>query len=154
MKIGELAQHAHTPVETIRYYEQAGLLPAAPRSPGNYRIYDAAHAERLTFIRHCRALDMTLDEIRVLLRFKDTPQADCSEVNALLDAHIGHVAARIHELQQLSVQLRTLREQCLVAKDAAHCGILQELTQAPAFGDLASVADAGHVHGAHAGPRR
>lgn len=150
MKIGELAQHAHTPVETIRYYEQVGLLPAAPRSPGNYRIYSSVHAQRLSFIRHCRALDMTLDEIRVLLRFKDTPQADCGEVNALLDAHIGHVASRIQELQLLEAQLRALREQCLVARDAAHCGILQELTQAPAPGAPANTGHgAAHVHGAH-----
>ncbi len=66
MKIGELATLARTPVETIRYYEREGLLPAAPRSDGNYRIYGREHAERLAFIRHCRTLDMTLDEIRVL----------------------------------------------------------------------------------------
>ena len=52
-------------------------------------------------MRHCRSLDLTLDEIRVLLRFKDEPQAECGEVNALLDEHIGHVATRIRELRQL-----------------------------------------------------
>jgi len=98
MKIGELALAAQTQVETIRYYEREGLLPQAPRSEGNYRIYGPEHVERLAFVRHCRSLDMTLDEIRVLLRFKDEPQAECGEVNALLDEHIGHVATRIREL--------------------------------------------------------
>ena len=71
MKIGELATATQTPVDTIRYYEREGLLPAAPRSSGNYRLYRTEHVERLGFIRHCRSLDMTLREIRVLLRFKD-----------------------------------------------------------------------------------
>ena len=61
MKIGELARAAQTPVETIRYYEREGLLPAPPRSAGNYRLYGDTHRQRLAFIRHCRGLDMTLD---------------------------------------------------------------------------------------------
>ena len=71
MKIGELARLAQTPVETIRYYERESLLPKVRRSLGNYRVYEAADAARLLFIRHCRRLDMTLDEIRLLLRFRD-----------------------------------------------------------------------------------
>lgn len=131
MKIGELASATQTPAETIRYYEREGLLPLAPRTLGNYRIYGAEHAERLGFIRHCRSLDMTLNEIRALLRFKDAPGADCGDVNALLDEHIGYVAVRISELRQLEVQLRQLREQCAGGRDSAHCGILAELAQAP-----------------------
>jgi Cd(II)/Pb(II)-responsive transcriptional regulator len=147
MKIGELATLTHTPVETIRYYEREGLLPQAARTGGNYRIYNEAQATRLSFIRHCRGLDMTLDEIRTLLRFKDAPTRNCGDVNALLDAHIGHVAARIRELRLLEKQLKSLREQCHEAQDAAHCGILNELT------DIASRPgrpNAGHVHGTHA----
>jgi Cd(II)/Pb(II)-responsive transcriptional regulator len=130
MKIGELASATQTPVETIRYYEREGLLPAAPRSDGNYRIHGPEHVERLAFIRHCRALDMTLDEIRVLLGVKDAAGEDCGDVNALLDAHIGHVAARIRGLRQLERQLKALREQCTGVHDAAHCGILTGLAQA------------------------
>jgi len=60
MKIGELAKATHTQVETIRYYEREGLLPETPRTEGNYRVYGSEHVERLSFIRHCRGLDMTL----------------------------------------------------------------------------------------------
>ena len=147
MKISEAAAASGCHLETIRYYEREGLLPQAARTGGNYRIYNEAQATRLSFIRHCRGLDMTLDEIRTLLRFKDAPTRNCGDVNALLDAHIGHVAARIRELRQLEKQLKNLREQCHEAQDAAHCGILNELT------DLASRpghAHAGHVHGTHA----
>ena len=112
MKIGELASGTGTPVETIRYYEREGLLPAAARTEGNYRVYGQEHAQRLLFVRRCRSLDMTLQEIRALLTFKDAPEDNCAEVNALLDAHIGHVAQRIRELRQLEKQLKLLRAQC------------------------------------------
>jgi Cd(II)/Pb(II)-responsive transcriptional regulator len=152
MKIGELAQAAQTQVETIRYYEREGLLPRAPRSPGNYRIYGPAHVERLAFVRHCRSLDMTLDEIRMLLRFKDAPQADCGEVNALLDEHIGHVAARIRELRHLQRHLKALRAQCTAVRETARCRILHELTLGlPAAGARPAPA---HLSGVHARNRQ
>jgi Cd(II)/Pb(II)-responsive transcriptional regulator len=148
MKIGELASLTNTQVETIRYYEREGLLAEPARSEGNYRIYGNEHAERLSFVRHCRGLDMTLDEIRVLLRFKDAPSDNCREVNELLDQHIVHVAKRIRELRQLEKQLKALRETCLGGQDAQHCGILNELTEI-AKGPAVSQGREGHVHGAH-----
>ena len=145
MKIGELARLAGTNVETIRYYERDGLLPVPARSEGNYRIYRETHVQRLSFIRRCRSLDMTLDEIRVLLHFKESPQENCAEVNRLLDRHIGHVAQRMQELQELEMQLKDLRERCSEARDAAHCGILDGLSQAIMPGEK----PASHVQGTH-----
>ena len=150
MRIGELAQVSGTPIETIRFYEREGLLPAAARTEGNYRIYTPQHADRLGFIRQCRSLDMTLDEVRVLLRFKDQPLADCGEVNSLLDEHIGHIATRIRELRALERQLKDLRAQCRQASDTAHCGILTGLAQA-AEPPPARAHD-NHVHGTHGRP--
>ena len=147
MKIGELAVAARTPIETIRYYEREGLLPPAPRSHGNYRLYGPDQVERLAFVRHCRSLDMTLDEIRVLLRFKDDPRAECGEVNALLDEHIVHVATRVRELRHLEKQLRALRDQCASVRDAEHCGILNELSQVSSSTSARSAS--AHVSGAH-----
>ena len=134
MRIGELAQASGTPIETIRFYEREGLLPAAARTEGNYRIYTPQHADRLGFIRQCRSLDMTLDEVRVLLRFKDQPLADCGEVNSLLDEHIGHVAERIKALRALetiAVEAHVLRpavgprggEEPLLALGELECGM-------------------------------
>jgi Cd(II)/Pb(II)-responsive transcriptional regulator len=131
MKIGDLARRTDCLAETIRYYEREGLLPAPARSEGNYRLYGAPHVERLTFIRHCRSLDMTLDEIRSLLHFKDAPDENCGEVNALLDKHIGHVADRIAELRALETQLVELRARCGTAHAARDCRILQELGSTP-----------------------
>ena len=150
MKIGELARLAGTNVETIRYYERDGLLPVPARSEGNYRIYGETHAQRLFFIRRCRGLDMTLDEIRVLLHFKESPQENCADVNRLLDLHIGHVAQRMQELQELERQLKDLRERCGEARDAAHCGILDGLSQAfVPGGKTASHVQGTHRHGAN-----
>ena len=149
MKIGELAKVTNTQVETIRYYEREGLLAAPARSEGNFRIYGDEHAQRLSFIRHCRSLDMALDEIRKLLRFKEAPAQNCGEVNQLLDMHIGHVAARIKELRALEKQLKCLRERCQTSQDAAHCGILSGLSQ-PVTDGLSRTTH--HVSGAHTGP--
>jgi Cd(II)/Pb(II)-responsive transcriptional regulator len=154
MRIGELARATGTHVETIRYYEREGLLPAPARSEGNYRMYDDSHVDRLLFIRHCRQLDMTLDEIRVLLRFKDAPEAHCGEVDAVLEQHIAHVGARIAELQALQSHLLELRAQCQHAQGAsADCGILQELSNSSRRA-LARTddGDAGHVPGTHGRP--
>lgn len=155
MKIGQLASATGTPVETIRYYERAGLLPAPARTDANYRVYGPPHVERLVFIRHCRALDMSLDEVRVLLRLRDTPQADCGDVNALLDAHVAHVGARIRALRQLERQLRALRAQCGEVRDAAACGILGALAagaseRPPVASGPSARSVAGHVGGTHA----
>ncbi len=147
MRIGDLANSSGTPVATIRFYEREGLLPAPQRSDGNYRIYTPQQAERLAFIVQCRALDMTLDEVRVLLRFKDAPQADCAEVNAMLDEHIGHVAFRVRELRALERELRQLRARCGASQPARDCGILAGLKQAA--GTSIPTPTRRHVRGAH-----
>ncbi|WP_316685067.1 Cd(II)/Pb(II)-responsive transcriptional regulator [Undibacterium sp. Jales W-56] len=130
LKIGELAKRTGCLVETVRYYEKEQLLPQPGRSDGNFRLYNETHVERLQFIRNCRSLDMTLDEIRHLLKFKDLPNENCAQVNALLDEHIQHVAARIAELSSLQTQLHELRSLCQTAQASADCGILQNLASA------------------------
>ena len=149
MKISDLAKAAHTQTETIRFYERKGLLPEAARTGANYRLYDASHVQRLAFIRHCRSLDMTLGEIATLLRFKDAPGDDCTGVNVLLDAHVGHVAQRIKELKALQKELRALRLQCATSQQAAHCGILSGLDAAALLGRPAGAQAPGHIHGSH-----
>lgn len=167
MKTGELAALAGTLVETIRFYEREGLLPAPARSASNYRVYDEGHVERLAFIRRCRSLDMTLDEIRVLLEVKAAPEQSCQAVNTVLDEHIGHVGQRITELLALQQQLRALRAACPDERDAGHCGILAGLSgdgalspslHAPAASSasmpLGASAQAGHGRGHVPGTHR
>lgn len=150
LKIGELARRSHCPPETIRYYEREGLLPVPDRSAGNYRLYGRAHLERLSFIRHCRSLDMALDEIRQLLRLRDRSVDNCEAAHALLDEHIAHVAARIEELQQLEKQLRGLRRQCERVRAARDCGILDGLGQG-SLQNATGKNSAAHIRGSHRG---
>lgn len=151
MKIGELAAAAATQIETIRFYEREGLIPSTERSAGNYRVYGDSHVQRLVFIRRCRSLDMGLDEIRALLSFVDQPEADCGAVDRVLDDHIGHVAARISELQALEGELRDLRAKCVAVRAGQACGILTQLGQASSDEPTARPASAIHLHvgGAH-----
>ena len=114
-------------METIRFYEREGLLPAPHRSDSNYRVYGDAHVERLSFIRHCRALGMALAEIRTLMALREHPQRSCAGVDQLLDAHIDQLATRIAELSALESQLRQLRKACGAVSNTAACGILDEL---------------------------
>lgn len=147
MKIGALAEATGTPVQTIRYYEREGLLPPPARTANNYRTYLPAHAERLTFIRQCRNLDMTLDEVRALIRLRESPSKDCGDVNALLDQHICHVAERIRELRALENDLKALRARCMQPDVLDQCGILKELEQ----GQPTPLGRrrGRHIHGAH-----
>ncbi|WP_312205774.1 Cd(II)/Pb(II)-responsive transcriptional regulator [Pseudomonas kuykendallii] len=149
MKIGELAKLADCLVETVRYYEREGLLPAPARSEGNYRVYGQTHVDRLVFIRNCRTLDMTLEEIRQLLALRDRPEDSCVEVNALVDEHIRHVDARIKSLLALQKQLTDLRHQCAKSQAAAACGILQQLNTTGGVAPLSdepSHVGKSHVH--------
>jgi Cd(II)/Pb(II)-responsive transcriptional regulator len=149
MKIGELAKATGTQVETIRYYEREGLLPAAARTDGNYRVYEQAHAQRLAFIRHCRCLDMTLDEIRALIEYKDAPESSCANVDELLDEHIGHVVSRIEQLGQLEKELRELRGRCSTGRTISNCGILGRLEDAARAPAPALPDSKGHAARAH-----
>lgn len=137
MRIGILAQRTGIDPETIRYYERMGLLPGPARQANGYRAYGMAHLERLAFIRHCRALDMPLADIRKLLGFLDDPQDDCQEINRLIDIHLAHVQARLQSLQALTRQLGQLRGRCRAQHATAECGILHEL-MAAAQGKAAS----------------
>jgi Cd(II)/Pb(II)-responsive transcriptional regulator len=127
LKIGELAQVAHCTVETVRYYEKEGLLPAPARTPGNFRLYGPEHVERLRFIRNCRVLDMSHDEIHALQALADQPAGGCGAINDVFDQHIAHVDERIRELAQLKQQLAALRERCQSEQAVDACGILQGL---------------------------
>lgn len=128
MKIGELAQRTQSSAETIRYYEKIGLLPEAQRLDNNYRHYTNAHLKRLRFIRNCRSLDMTHEEIRQLLNFIDQPEQDCGPVTNLINEHLEHVDLRINELIRLREQLHQLRSACAQADYAHACGILELLS--------------------------
>lgn len=130
MKIGELSQATGVDVETIRYYEKTGLLPAPARLANGYRAYGTSHLERLAFVRHCRALDLPLAEVQRLLNFVDQPGGDCGDIDLLIDGQLARVRARLTSLQALERQLSALRARCDSRHEVHACGILEELVSA------------------------
>jgi len=124
--IGELAGATGTKVETIRYYESIGLLPAAGRSAGNYRIYARTHLERLSFIRRGRDLGFSLDEVRELLQLSDERTRSCAEVDRIAREHLSEVERKLTDLTALRRELRQLIDQCGHGT-IAECRIIEAL---------------------------
>lgn len=130
MRIGQLSEATGVDVETIRYYEKIGLLAKPERGDNGYRQYDDASLQKLAFIRHCRALDIPLADIKQLLAFAEHPELDCGGVDRLIALQLARVQARLKSLAVLERQLIALHGQCNVGSTVENCGILNELVAA------------------------
>lgn len=126
MNIGELARTAETNAETIRYYERIGLLPAPPRTTGNYRDYSAAHVSRLSFTRRARDLGFSIEQIRALLGLSDEKNRSCEAVDAIAREHLADVERKLADLTALRRELKSLIGQCRHGT-VAECRILEAL---------------------------
>ena len=129
MKIGELASRAGCDAQTVRYYEREGLLAAPTREASGYRRYGDQHLARVDFIRHCRALDIPLADVRQLLELSAHPDQSCAQVDGLIDSKIAQVTRRIAALQALRQQLVSLRRSC-DGDPTSPCAILQSFMSA------------------------
>jgi len=127
LTIGELARATETKVETIRYYERIGLLPAPVRTEANYRSYAPEHLGRLSFIRRSRALGFSLDQIKALLGLADQRDRACGEVDAIARQHLSDVERKIADLRALQRELRAMVDQCRHGT-VAECRILEALS--------------------------
>ena len=110
MRIGELAERTGTTTKTLRFYEQAGLLPAPQRTAAGYRDYDEAVVGRLSFVRAAQAAGLTLAEIRGVIAVRDLSGPPCEHLTALLDMHATELEQRIGELIVLQEEVERLRE--------------------------------------------
>lgn len=126
MKIGELSKATGTNIETIRYYERIGLLPAPLRSSGNYRTYAEAHRARLAFVRHSRELGFTIEQIRSLLDLADHPERDCAEADRIASRHLAEVETKLARLAALREELSRLVGRCRGGL-AAECRVIEAL---------------------------
>lgn len=126
MPIGVLAERTGCKVQTIRWYEQTGVLPPALRSAGNQRRYGAQHLKRLAFIRHARELGFPLEQIRELLALADHPERACAEAHAIASAHRAAVRSRIDRLTALERELERMTDACDSGR-AADCRIIEVL---------------------------
>jgi len=126
LRIGEAAEHSGVSAANIRFYEKQGLLPAAQRQDNAYRSYSSADVHRLRFIRMCRAMGMSLHEVRTLLDLNwDNPQ-DCRAATATVADHLGHVRQRLAELQLLEQELAALHQRCN-GDGSARCALISAL---------------------------
>lgn len=131
MRIGELSRATGVDIETIRFYEKTGLLPPPAREANGYRDYGHPQLERLAFIRHCRALDMSLADVGLLLAaLNEGAPERLAAVDGLVDAQLAKVRARLASMRALEKQLAALKARC--DSDHAHhgCGVLTELVAA------------------------
>ncbi|WP_277049534.1 heavy metal-responsive transcriptional regulator, partial [Ruania albidiflava] len=110
MRIGEVALAAGTTTKTLRFYEDAGLLPQAERTPAGYRDYDVGVLDRLDFIRRGQAAGLTLAQIRQVLQIRDGGQAPCQHVTNLLASRLEDLDQQIAQLQQLRTTVADLRD--------------------------------------------
>ena len=130
LTIGDLSKATGVKVETIRYYEQIGLLPAPARTSGNFRAYSAKHLGRLSFIRRARDLGFTLDQVRELLSLSDQKRRSCEAVDVIARQHLADVDRKIEDLTALRDELSSLIEQCGCGT-IADCRIIEALAPSP-----------------------
>lgn len=128
LTIGQLAKATDTKVVTVRYYEKIGLLAPPPRTTGNYRAYEPEHLERLRFIRRCRDLGFTLDQIRDLLRLSSDEAQECAEVDRIAAEHLFAVERKIADLERLADELRRISSLCQDSGRIADCRIIEALS--------------------------
>jgi MerR family mercuric resistance operon transcriptional regulator len=126
---GALAAQTGCNIETIRYYEQIGIMPSPPRSDGGHRLYGQALARRLNFVCRSRDLGFTLEEIRELLRVVDGGNYTCGEVEALALEHVHDIRRKIADLKKLKLVLETMASRCSGGK-IPKCPIIDALFDA------------------------
>jgi len=126
LTIGKLAGATGTKVETIRYYEQIGLLPAPARSAANYRTYGAAHLRRLSFIRRARDLGFSIDQVRELMGLADRRDQSCIAVDVIANQHRDAITQKIADLTALAGELDMLIDSCS-RNTVADCRIIEAL---------------------------
>lgn len=127
MMIGDLASATGTKVNTIRFYEEIGLMPPAARTDSGRRTYSPSDLDRLRFIRHARALGFETQEIRSLLALGDQPERECNEVIDIAVTHLSVVNAKISQLIMLRDELERVTKSC-AGGTVAECRILESLS--------------------------
>ena len=126
MPIGELSRITGVHIETIRYYEKIGMLPAPPRTQNGRRAYGPRQTRTLAFIRRGRELGFTLDQIRALLRLGEPGKASCAEIRDIAKHRIDDIRSKINDLIKLERLLRKTVAQCS-GKKVPDCPVLDIL---------------------------
>ena len=122
----DLARRTGCHLETIRYYENVGVMPEPARTESGHRRYDATHVTRLGFIMRARDLGFTLEEIRSLLDLVDGGVQTCAEVRAVANGHMQNVQEKIADLRRIERVLSATIAECS-GKDVPDCAVIDAL---------------------------
>lgn len=128
--IGTLSRRTGCNIETIRYYERIGLMPAPPRTAGGHRSYGGVHERRLNFIRRSRELGFSIEQIRLLLGLVDGGRYTCGEVKSVTDRHLDEVRRKLADLRRLKRTLQEISAACAGGR-VPECPIIDSLYQGP-----------------------
>jgi Cu(I)-responsive transcriptional regulator len=129
LSIGELAKETGVKVVTIRYYEQIGILSPPARTAANYRAYSRDHAQQLRFIRRCRDLGFSLDQVRDLFQLSAENSPSCAEVCRIADRHLQAIEEKLADLNRLALELRRISASCNGSRPMAECRIMEALAR-------------------------
>ena len=136
MTRSEVAERADVNPETVRYYEERGLIPNPPRSASGYRLYDESYVRRLRFIGRAQELGFTLSEIKGLLDLRAGPEATCQDVKARAEEKRAEVDEKIADLKRIRKALASLVETCAGGEGpTSECPILDAMQSETAFGN-------------------
>lgn len=127
LSIGALAERTGSNIQTIRYYEQIGLLPDPQRTEGGQRRYGVDIVHRLAFIRHARDLGFDIISIRELMQLAGTLERPCGDVDRIAEAHLGAVEEKIAKLTALRAELRRMLKECGKGQ-IAECRVIESLS--------------------------
>jgi MerR family mercuric resistance operon transcriptional regulator len=126
LSIGEVSRLTDVNIETIRYYERIGIMPAPPRTEGGQRIYGEDHLKRLTFVRRSRELGFSLDEVRALIGLVGSHALTCADVRNMARGHIADIRQKVKDLKKLERVLTDLADRCHGRK-VPECPLLDTL---------------------------
>ena len=129
MTRGKVARLAGVSVETVRFYENMGLLEKPARTSSGYRIYSPEAVKRIRFIKRAKELGFTLAEIKELLSLRATSGKDCDRVRQKAEEKIEEITERIKALQNMKRVLQKLVKECARKKPGSECAILDALEE-------------------------
>jgi DNA-binding transcriptional MerR regulator len=112
MKIGQVAKRAGVSVDTVRFYERRGVLPAPERLSSGYRTYTPATVERIRLARRLQALALTLDEVVDALHATDRGDATCASERWRLEAVLERIDAKSAELRAVRREVTKVMRAC------------------------------------------
>jgi DNA-binding transcriptional MerR regulator len=124
MTIGSLAKRAKVNLQTLRFYEQCGLLVPVRRATSGYRLYNEESLKRLRFIRHAQVFGFSLKEIGNLLKLKVLSPSACKKTRRIAEAKVHQIGQKIEALEHISKNLKRLMEECDHKGGKGPCPIL------------------------------